>query len=68
MATLTAEQIEQKKQLLADKLNQMKALSEELNGADAVELSDQELEAVGGGEKLWEYADKLFSLMHFPKI
>lgn len=68
MATLTAEQIEQKKQLLADKLNQMKTLSEELNGADAVELSDQELEAVGGGEELWEYADKLFSLIHFPKI
>ena len=68
MATLTAEQIVQKKQLLADKLNQMKALSEELNGADAVGLSDQELEAVGGGTALWEYVDKVVSLMHFSKI
>ena len=68
MATLTKEQVEQKMQQLADKLNQMKALSEELKGADAVELSDQELEAVGGGTALWEYVDKVVSLIHFSKI
>ena len=40
MATLTAEQIEQKKQLLAEKVKQMKAIYDELVEAGAWPLSD----------------------------
>ena len=61
MATLTAEQIEQKKQLLADKLNQMKALSEELEGAGIKELSDEELENVTGGLLIFDLLKSMFS-------
>ena len=49
MATLTNEQIEQKKQLLAEKEQQMKALAQELKEAGAVELSDDDLDNVSGG-------------------
>jgi hypothetical protein len=50
MANLTAEQIEQKKQLLAEKLKQMKAIYEELVDAGAMELSEEELDGVAGGD------------------
>ena len=49
MAALTKEQIEQKKQLLADKLNELKALCDELQAGDTAELSDDELAEVAGG-------------------
>ena len=51
MATMTNKQIEQKKQLLADKLKEMKAIYDELVEAGAVELSEEELDkAAGGGD------------------
>ena len=49
MTTLTTEQIEQKKQLLAEKIKQMKAIYDELVEAGAIELSDEELDGVAGG-------------------
>ena len=49
MATLTNEQIEQKKQLLAEKVKEMKALTKELMEAGAIELSEDELGGVAGG-------------------
>ena len=49
MATLTNEQIEQKKQLLAEKMKEMKAIFDELVEAGAIELSDDDLDKAAGG-------------------
>ena len=49
MATLTEEQIEQKKQLLTEKLKEMKTIYDELVEAGAIELTDEELDAIAGG-------------------
>ena len=49
MATLTNEQIEQKKQLLEEKVKEMKAICNELVEAGAIELSEDELDSVAGG-------------------
>ena len=49
MTTLTNAQIEQKKQLLAEKKKEMKALYNELAEAGAIEISDDDLENVAGG-------------------
>ena len=49
MATLTNEQIEQKKQLLAEKMKEMKAIYDELVEAGAIELSDDDLDQAAGG-------------------
>ena len=49
MATLTNEQIEQKKQLLAEKMKEAKAIYDELVEAGAIELSDDDLEGASGG-------------------
>ena len=49
MGNLTNEQIEQKKQLLAEKLKEMKAIYDELVEAGAIELTDEELDAIAGG-------------------
>ena len=49
MATLTNEQIEQKKQLLAEKTKEMKAIYDELVEAGAIELSDDDLDKAAGG-------------------
>ena len=49
MATLTAEQIEQKKQLLEEKMKQMKALKDELVEAGAWPLDDDDLDEATGG-------------------
>lgn len=49
MATMTNEQIEQKKQLLAEKLKEMKTIYDELLEAGAVELSEEELDKAAGG-------------------
>ena len=49
MATLTNQQIEQKKQLLAEKMKEMKAICDELKEAGAIEISEEDLENVAGG-------------------
>ena len=46
---MTAEQIEQKKQLLEEKVKQMKAIYDELVEAGAMEISENELDGVAGG-------------------
>lgn len=55
MATMTNEQIEQKKQLFAEKLKQMKAIYDELVEAGAIELSEDKLDSIAGGgfTSLW---------------
>ena len=49
MGNLTNEQIEQKKQLLAEKLKEMKAIYDELVEAGAWPLEEDELGNVAGG-------------------
>ena len=49
MSTLTDKQIEQKKQLLSEKLNQMKSLFNELVEAGAIEIPEEYLTKVAGG-------------------
>ena len=49
MATLTNEQIEQKKQLLAEKMKEVKALYDELVEAGAIEIQENALDEVAGG-------------------
>ena len=49
MATLTNEQIEQKKQLLEEKMKQMKALKDELVEAGAWPLDEDDLDKAAGG-------------------
>ncbi len=49
MAKLTAEQIAQKKQLLEEKMKEVKALYDELVEAGAIELSDDALDQAAGG-------------------
>ena len=51
MATLTNEQIEQKKQLLEEKMKEMKAIYHELVEAGAIELSDDDLDQAAGGRR-----------------
>ena len=58
MATLTNEQIEQKKQLLVEKMTQMKSIYDELVEAGAIELSDEDLDAAVGGGKVWDWITK----------
>ena len=43
------QQIEQKKQLLAEKSKQMKAIYDELVEAGAIELTDDDLDKAAGG-------------------
>ena len=59
MATLTVEQIEQKKQLLAEKLKEMKAIYDELVEAGAIELTDEELDGVAGGGAVGDWFKQL---------
>ena len=49
MAALTNEQIEQKKQQLAEIMKEAKALQEELMEAGAIPMDDDELDGVAGG-------------------
>ena len=49
MATLTKEQIEQKKQQLKQLAEEVKQLTKELVEAGAIELSEEDLEKVSGG-------------------
>lgn len=52
-AERTAEQIEHKKQLLAEKVKQMNAICKELVEAGVLELSENELDKVNGGLPLF---------------
>ena len=52
MATLTNAQIEQKKQLLAEKMKEMKAIYDELVEAGVIELSDDDLDQTAGGTSI----------------
>ena len=49
MATLTNEQIEQKKQLLEEKTKEKKAIYDELVEAGAIALSEDDLDKAAGG-------------------
>ena len=49
MATMTNEQIEQKKQLLAEKMKEMKGIYEELVETGAWPLDEEDLNNVAGG-------------------
>ena len=53
MAALSKQQIEQKKQLLEEKLKEVKALHDELVEAGAIALSDDALDLAAGGH-LWD--------------
>ena len=55
MATMTVEQIEQKKQLLAEKMKEMKAIYDDLAEAGAIEISDDDLDQAAGGNSLDPY-------------
>ena len=46
---MTQAQIEQKKQLLAEKMKEMNAIYNELAEAGAIEISEEDLENVAGG-------------------
>ena len=48
---MTQEQIEQKKQLLKQTLEEAKALRDELQAAGALQLNEDELDKVAGGWK-----------------
>ena len=49
MATMTNEQIEQKKQLLEKKVKEINAIAKELVEAGAIELSEDDLDKAAGG-------------------
>jgi len=51
MAALTNEQIEQKKQKLAEIMKEAKALQNELMEAGAIPMDDDELDGVAGGDR-----------------
>ena len=53
MAVLSKQQIEQKKQLLEEKLKEVKALYDELMEAGAIELPDDALGQAAGGH-VWD--------------
>jgi hypothetical protein len=53
MATMTAEQIEQKKQLLAEKAKEMKVIYDELVEAGTWPLSTDDLDKAAGGLPLF---------------
>ena len=52
MATLTNEQLEQKKHLLADKVKEAKALCDQLMEAGAIEIPDEALDQAAGGYQI----------------
>lgn len=56
MATLTNEQIEQKKQQFSEILKEVKALQDELVEAGAIALDDDQLDGVAGGRDPGIYA------------
>ena len=65
MATQTTEQIEQKKQLLAEKMKQMKAIYDELVEAGAIELSEEDLDKAAGGDIPSEWMFRMYGYQFF---
>ena len=65
MATLTVEQIEQKKQLLEEKVKQMKAIYDELVEAGAIELSEEDLDKAAGGDTPSEWMFRKYGYQFF---
>ena len=55
---MTNEQIEQKKQLLAEKMEEVKALYKELVEAGAIEMSDEELDKAAGGSIMGDWLNR----------
>ena len=55
MATMTNEEMQQKKQLLEEKMKEVNSILGELKEAGAIELKDDELDQVTGGRG--EYDD-----------
>ena len=55
MATLTNEQIEQKMLLLAEKMKEINAISDELQNCDREMLSDDDLDLITGGSKIGDF-------------
>ena len=59
MATLTAEQIEQKKQQLKQLAEEMKQLKDELVDAGALPLDDDDLDEAAGGLPIMFYGTSM---------
>ena len=59
MATLTNEQIEQKKQLLEEKMKEMKAIYDELVEAGALPMDEDDLDNVAGGIPMFSPARRM---------
>jgi len=53
MATMTNEEIQQKKQLLAEKIKEVNSILSELKEAGAIELKDEELDQATGSVSLF---------------
>lgn len=66
MATLTKEQIEQKKQLLKEKTKEAKAIYDELVEAGAIELSEDDLENAAGGSPYMTPQETTYPHGHMP--
>ena len=62
---MTNEQIEQKKQLLAEKTKEMKAIYDELVEAGAIELSEDDLNEAAGGYPYIRSQGKKNIIYHF---
>lgn len=63
MATLTQEEIEQKKRLLKEKMDEIHAIHVELVEAGAYPLDDDELDGIAGGKRSNETIDKLKTII-----
>ena len=63
---MTTEQIEQKKQLLAQKIKEMKAIYDELVEAGAIELTDEELNAIACGSAVGDWFKMVWETLKNP--
>lgn len=61
---MTQEQIEQKKQLLKQTLEEAKALRDELRAAGALQLNEDELDKVAGGVYYAGFSESAESLQN----
>ena len=60
MATMTNEQIEQKKQQLKQLAEQAEVIYKELVEAGAIELSEDDLDKAAGGFKIYNLNDRYY--------
>ena len=72
MATMTKEQIEQKNQQLAEKVQEMKAIYDDIVEAGAIELSEEDLNQTAGGrgtpsKRIIEVSKALLDRIAFEK-